>query len=197
MFEKNMNYLKNQAKNLYRDFQLEYKQGDEEYVLASRFFDINAIVEDFNIDCDDFSLMKAQHIIAKMLGLNSWKEVIDCPEDILTNRINSFNTKNPYKIIRIKVYNIDLSSYERVDEGKSGDFILKCPRLPDLVEIVETIKPTGYFLSCGGNFLEEWSKDNEHFYVNVCPKWSQIGVLVPGCMWPDNYVAIVRNTGNM
>ena len=26
--------------------------------------------------------MKAQHIIAKMLGLNSWKEVIDCPEDI-------------------------------------------------------------------------------------------------------------------
>jgi hypothetical protein len=197
MFEKNMNYLKNQAKNLYRDFQLEYKQDDEEYVLASRFFDINAIVEDFNIDCDDFSLMKAQHIIAKMLGLNSWKEVIDCPEDILTSRIGSFNTENPYKITRLKVYNLDLSNYEKIDEGKGGDYILKCPRLPELIEIIETVKPTGYFQSCGSKCLDLIDSDKEHFYVNVTPQWSQIRVAVPGYHWPDYYVAIVRNIGNM
>ena len=98
MLMKEINYLKIQAKNLYRDFQLQYMQDGDEYVYATRFFDINAIVEDFMVDLDDFSLMKAQHIIAKMLGLNSWKEVIDCPEDILTSRISSFNTENPYKL---------------------------------------------------------------------------------------------------
>ena len=197
MFMKEMNYLKIQAKNLYRDFQLEYMQDDEEYVYATRFFDINAIVEDFMIDLDDFSLMKAQHIIAKMLGFNSWKEAIDCPKDELSSRISSFNTDNPYKIKRMKVYNIDLSGYEKVDEGRGGDYILKCPRLPELVEIVETIKPTGYFQSCGNKVLDLVDTDAEHFYVNVTPHWSQIRVAVPGCKWPNAYVAIVRNIGNM
>ena len=197
MFMKEINYLKIQAKNLYRDFQLEYMQDDEEYVYATRFFDINAIVEDFMIDLDDFSLMKAQHIIAKMLGFNSWKEAIDCPKDELSSRISSFNTDNPYKIKRMKVYNIDLSGYEKVDEGIGGDYILKCPRLPELVEIVETIKPTGYFQSCGNKVLDLVDTDTEHFYVNVTPRSSQIRVAVPGCKWPNAYVAIVRNIGNM
>ncbi len=197
MFMKEINYLKIQAKNLYRDFQLEYMQDGDEYVLASRFFDINAIVEDFNIDYDDFSLMKAQHIIAKMLGLNSWKEALDCSKDELSSRITSFNTDNPYKIKRMKVYNIDLSGYEKVDEGRGGDYILKCPRLPELVEIVETIKPTGYFQSCGNKVLDLVDTDIEHFYVNVTPRWSQIRVAVPGCKWPNDYVAVVRNIGKM
>lgn len=197
MFMKEINYLKIQAKNLYRDFQLEYMQDGDEYVYATRFFDINAIVEDFMIDLDDFSLMKAQHIIAKMLGLNSWKEIIDCPKDELSSRITSFNTDNPYKIKRMKVYNIDLSGYEKVDEGRGGDYILKCPRLPELIEIVETIKPTGYFQSCGNKVLDLVDTDNEHFYVNVTPRSSQIRVAVPGYKWPNDYVAVVRNIGNM
>jgi hypothetical protein len=194
---KDINYLKGQAKNLYRDFQLEFMQDGDEYVCATRFFDINAVVEDFMIDINDFSLMKAQHIIAKMAGFNSWKDALDCDENNLVSKITSFNTSNPYKLKRIKVYNIDLSSFEKVDEGKGGDYILKCPRLPELIEIVETIKPTGYFQSCGSKCLELIDSDKEHFYVNVTPKWSQIRVAVPGCKWPDDYVAIVRNIGKM
>ena len=94
MFMKEVDYLKNQAKNLYRDFQLEYKQDGDEYVVATRFFDINAVVEDFMVDLNDFSLMKAQHIVAKMVGLSSWKEVIDCNKDELVSRVASFNASN-------------------------------------------------------------------------------------------------------
>ena len=104
MFMKEINYLKIQAKNLYRDFQLEYMQDGDEYVYATRFFDINAIVEDFMVDLDDFSLMKAQHIIAKMLGFNSWKEALDCSKEELSSRITSFNTDNPYKIKIFSTY---------------------------------------------------------------------------------------------
>ena len=46
MFMKNINYLKGQAKNLYRDFQLEYMQDGDEYVWTTRFFDINATDKD-------------------------------------------------------------------------------------------------------------------------------------------------------
>ena len=194
---KNIDFLKVQAKNLYRDFQLEYMQDSNEYTCVARFFDINAVVEDFVIDISDFSLMKAQHIIAKMIGLNCWKEVIASSDDNLANRIALFKTKNPYKLKRIKVYNIDLSKYEKIDQGKGGDYILKCPRLPEVVEIIETVKPTGYFLSCGSKVLDAIDADTEHFYVNVIPQSSQIRIAIPGYKWPEYYVAIVRNIGNM
>ena len=80
---------------------------------------------------------------------------------------------------------------------RAGDYILKCPKLPELIEIVETIKPTGYFLSCGNKLLNLIDTDTEHFYVNVTPRSSQMRVAVPGYKWPEYYVAIVRNIGNM
>ena len=93
-----------------------------------------------------------------------------------------------------KVYNLDLSGYEKIAEGKSGDYVLKCPRLAELEEIVR-LTPDAYFQSCGD--IEAYAKDTEHFYVNVLPRQSQIRVLVPGKQWPADYAVTVRNLGKM
>lgn len=65
----NISYYKLQAKNLFHDIKLDFMQDDENYIFASKFFEVNTVVTDFDVECDDFSLMKAQHVIAKMSGL--------------------------------------------------------------------------------------------------------------------------------
>ena len=50
------------------------------------FWDINAVRSAFDIDVNDFSLMKAQHVIAKIVGLNSWGELIHLSDSDLTSK---------------------------------------------------------------------------------------------------------------
>lgn len=187
----NISYYKLQAKNLFRDIKLEFEQDDEEYVVASKFFDVNAIATDFDVEFKNFSLMKAQHLIAKMTGFNSWEELINAPEDVATQRKSILEA---YQLIRKKVYKIDLSSYERITPtGLAGDYVVKCPRLPELEEII-TQKPDGMFMSCDAD-TEKFSSDTKHIYVNVCPKNSTIRVFVPGRKYPDWYAVSVKNIG--
>ena len=193
MRNKDIDYFKLQAKNLFHDIKLDFMQDEEEYICAPRFFDVNAVMNDFDADCNEFSLMKAQHLIAKIVGCASWDELINTSEAELATKKTILNTST-YKLQRQKVFNIDLSGYEKVDEGRGGDYVLKCPRLPELEEIAK-MEPNGYFQSCGDT--DAYSKDTEHFYVNVCPKWSQIRVMVPGKNWPDDYAVAVRNIGKM
>ncbi len=190
----NISYLKLQAKNLFHDIKLDFMQDDENYIFAPRFFEVNAIVTDFNVDCDDFSLMKAQHIIAKMTGFNSWDELIKASDELLEVRKNILEG---YKIIRKKIYRIDLSAYERITEvGKAGDYVVKCPRLPEFEEII-TQKPDCLFMSCpmSDTALNKLSNDTKHIYINVCPVNSTIRVLVPGKKYPDWYAVSVKNIG--
>ena len=191
----NISYLKLQAKNLFHDIKLDFMQDDENYIFNPKFFDVNAIVTDFDIDCDDFSLMKAQHVIAKMTGFASWDELIKASDEILEQRKNILET---YKIIREKIYRIDLSAYEKITPaGKAGDYLVKCPRLPEFEEII-TKKPNSMFMSCCSSSnvdVNELSNDTKHIYVDVCPINSTIRVLVPGKKYPDWYAVSVRNIG--
>lgn len=174
----NISYLKLQAKNLFHDIKLDFMQDDENYIFAPKFFDVNAVVTDFDVDCRDFSLMKAQHIIAKIAGFNSWDELIKASDDTLELRKNILET---YKIVRKKIYRIDLSAYENITPtGKAGDYLVKCPRLPEFEEIIAQ-KPDSMFMSCGEYInYDEIYADTKHIYVNVCPINSTIRVLLPG-----------------
>lgn len=190
----NLSYMKLQAKNLFHDIKLDFMQEDENYVFTPRFFDVNAVITDFDVDCNDFSLMKAQHIIAKMAGFNSWDELIKAPDEVLEVRKNILET---YKIVRQKIYRIDLSAYEKITPiGKAGDYLIKCPRLPEFEEII-TQKPNCMFMSCpmSDEKMKELSNDTKHIYVNVCPMNSTIRVLVPGKKYPDWYAVSVKNIG--
>ena len=101
---KNIDYFKLQAKNLYHDFQLDFMQEGDTYVINSRFFNVNAVVNDFDIQPEQFTLMKAQHVIALIVGMSSWKELIEAPKDVLEQKKVVLNTSD-YKLHRQKVYN--------------------------------------------------------------------------------------------
>ena len=72
-------FFKLQAKNLLKDYQTKKKSpeasiGDYEY--TPKYFDIEGIILFFDIDEEDFSLMKAQHIIANMVGFSKWANLV-------------------------------------------------------------------------------------------------------------------------
>ncbi|NNV57401.1 hypothetical protein [Limnovirga soli] len=76
-----IDYFKLQAKNLHRDFKTKTPVFDaviKDYLYAykSKYFDIEMIVSDFNIDEENFSLMNAQHIIAKIANFDSWAALL-------------------------------------------------------------------------------------------------------------------------
>ena len=76
---KPIEYLKLQAKNLHRDFKTQTSSFDQElrrnvYDYDPRFFKFDLLVNDFNINEEKFTLMNAQHIIAKLCGLEKWTD---------------------------------------------------------------------------------------------------------------------------
>lgn len=187
----NISYFKLQAKNLYRDFKLDFMNEDEAYNFSPNFFDINSIVSDFEINPDDFSLMKAQHILAKLVGFTSWDELIKASDEALEQKKSVLENLN-VKVKKSKIYHIDLSLYEKIDEGSAGDYLLKCPHSKELDEIL-TLKPNCYFMSCGGESIKKFQKDSANVYVNVCPRNSTIRVLIPEAEFPEWYAVSVKN----
>lgn len=76
-----IDYFKIQAKNLRRDFKTKILDFDKElnrfaYVYTPKYFAIDAIVHDFDIDEENFTLMNAQHIIANIIGFDKWGTLI-------------------------------------------------------------------------------------------------------------------------
>lgn len=71
-------YFKSQAKKFYKDFQTQYtKENDDIYNYKPKFWlDTDDIIVSFDIDEDDFSLMKAQHIVAYLADFDNWNELI-------------------------------------------------------------------------------------------------------------------------
>ncbi len=73
-------YLKLQAKNLHKDFKTQTSSFDPKlrrnvYEYDSRFFKIDLLVDHFNINEENFKLGNAQHVIAKLCGLDQWTDL--------------------------------------------------------------------------------------------------------------------------
>lgn len=76
-------FFKLQAKTLFRDYQTKKKSPDAaigDYEYNPKYFDIGGVILYFDLDEDDFSLMKAQHIIANMVGFSKWAELAKASE---------------------------------------------------------------------------------------------------------------------
>ncbi|MCL1916296.1 MAG: hypothetical protein FWG17_06310 [Desulfovibrionaceae bacterium] len=80
-------YFKLQAKNLFRDYKTKFIKDEKVlegrafsnhdlYGYKPKYFNIELIRTKFDMDEDNFSLMKAQHIIARMVGFNKWADMI-------------------------------------------------------------------------------------------------------------------------
>lgn len=82
---KPIDFFKLQAKNLFKDYKTQTSYFDAEfggnfYKYNPQYFDIDGIVEYFEIDEDDFTLMNAQHIIAQLVGFRKWTEMVVASE---------------------------------------------------------------------------------------------------------------------
>ncbi|MCT4552932.1 MAG: hypothetical protein N4A44_04655 [Alphaproteobacteria bacterium] len=81
MTNANIQYFKLQAKKLYKDFETKKPYFDEVasgvlYEYTPKYFDIDTVVLSYDIDEENFTLMKAQHIIACMVGFLKWDNLI-------------------------------------------------------------------------------------------------------------------------
>lgn len=107
---KPIEYLKLQAKNLHRDFKTQTSSFDPKlrrnvYEYDPKYFKIDLLIADFNITEEKFTLMNAQHIIAKLCGLDKW---ID------------FSQASPAKIeLSVKLYN----NMDRIEIRDWDDYV--------------------------------------------------------------------------
>ena len=82
---KHIPYFKLQAKNLFRDYKTKTPYVDDVFVFSSynyspKYYDIDRILVDYDYDENEFTLMKAQHLIALMCGFNKWTELLKASE---------------------------------------------------------------------------------------------------------------------
>ena len=75
-------YFKLQAKNLLKDFKTRYFNTEEGfYEYLPKFFDIKSIFQDLDLNDFEsnfsFTLMNAQHVIAKLAGFSSWNNLLN------------------------------------------------------------------------------------------------------------------------
>ena len=80
----NIELIKLQAKNFYKDFKTRYLTEEGYYDYKPQFFnDIYEIIEEWQVDVNNFSLMKAQHLLAQILGFKSWADLIHSSDEKL------------------------------------------------------------------------------------------------------------------
>ncbi|MFH6955761.1 hypothetical protein ACHRV1_00015 [Flavobacterium aquidurense] len=85
---KTIEYFKLQAKNLHKDFKtqkpyFDSSLGDNLFEYSPKFFDVDALVTDFDIDENHFTLMNAQHIIARLGGFEKWTVLLKANPEAL------------------------------------------------------------------------------------------------------------------
>ena len=108
-------YFKLQSKNLYKDFKtrkpyFDADYGRELYQYTPKYFDIDALILDFDIDEDNFTLMKAQHYIANLAGFIKWTEMLDASPSAL--KLSELLFRNMHKISVIE-WDIYISAQQR------------------------------------------------------------------------------------
>lgn len=80
-----INYFKQQAKKLFKDYKTGFQTIDYDGNVAldfrPKFFDIGRILFDFANREENLTLMNMQHLIAKMVGYSNWTELINASSE--------------------------------------------------------------------------------------------------------------------
>lgn len=127
---KTIEYFKLQAKNLHKDFKTQKPYfdpslGDNLFEYTPKFFDVDALVTDFDIDEDDFTLMNAQHLIAKLVGFIKWTEMLKASPTELELAKLLFDNQHKIRNEEWEFYILDMENENNVildDEDKLDIF---------------------------------------------------------------------------
>lgn len=97
-----LDYFKLQAKNLFKDYKTRFfNEESKRYEYKPKYFDIGRIFVDFDFpdykDDFTFTLMNAQHLIAKIVGIQNWNHLIELSkQELFTAR--SFLAISSYRL---------------------------------------------------------------------------------------------------
>lgn len=99
-----IDFFKLQSKNLHRDFKRRKPVTNEQnnawlYNYEPKYFDVLLVMIDFNLDEEKLTLMKAQHVIAKMAGFEKWTTLIKASEPDL--KIAKLLYENQHKVDKL------------------------------------------------------------------------------------------------
>lgn len=113
-----INYFKLQAKNLFKDFKTQHLVFDQEMQLDSyeytpKYFDIVGILLYHDFDEDKFTLMNAQHLIAKFAGFGKWNTMLQAAPEKLQLAKLLFDSMHK---IHAEEWDIYLSIQERENQ---------------------------------------------------------------------------------
>lgn len=125
-----INYFKLQAKNLFKDYKTQKQFFDKEigdylYEYSPKYFDVDGIVLDYDIDEDNFTLMNAQHVIANMAGFEKWTEMLKANQVNLNLAKLLFDNAHKISIDEWEQYIGDAEEMNNTvfdDEAKLGIF---------------------------------------------------------------------------
>ncbi len=135
----NIEYFKLQAKNFFKDWKTRVPVRDEVvadliiYEYTPRYYDVGGILFNLEMDEDNFSLMKAQHIIARLAGFYKWSDLLHASEEelelgkILLSVRNHFNVQewiDYLEMLRVE--------YDAELDGKSKLKVFKEIWLPNI-----------------------------------------------------------------
>ncbi|AWA31155.1 hypothetical protein HYN48_14220 [Flavobacterium magnum] len=112
-----IDYFKLQAKNLLRDFKTKTTVLDKTtnaflYEYSPRYFDVEMIIAEFGIDEDNFSLMNAQHVIAKIANFDKWASLLKATPAELELAQLLYDHQNKIDLIGWEFYIADQSTNE-------------------------------------------------------------------------------------
>ena len=115
-----IDYFKLQAKNLLRDFKTKTPVLDKTataflYEYAPKYFDIEMIISDFDIDEENFSLMNAQHVIAKIANFDKWSELLQASKAELELSKLLYDHQNKIDLVGWKFHIADAQSMNETE----------------------------------------------------------------------------------
>ncbi|WP_306567945.1 hypothetical protein [Flavobacterium lindanitolerans] len=115
-----IDYFKLQAKNLHKDFKTKTLPVDKAataflFEYFPRYFDIEMVISDFDIDEENFTLMNAQHIIAKIANFDKWASLLKAPEAELELAQLFYDHQNRIDLIGWQFYIADLQSMNEIE----------------------------------------------------------------------------------
>jgi hypothetical protein len=113
-------YFKLQAKNLLRDFKTKTPVLDKTttaslYEYTPKYFDIEMIISDFSIDEENFSLMNAQYVIAKIANFDKWSELLSASTAELELAKLLYDHQNKIDLVGWKFYIADAQSMNETE----------------------------------------------------------------------------------
>ena len=176
---RHIDFFKLQAKNLFKDFKSKsqkYFPDDAEYLVLC----------EYGYDEDNFSLMKAQHIIALMAGFSKWADLLKASESDLELAKLLFDNRDKVDIEEWKMHLASLEAFNKTTFNSEEKLItLKYLLKGDLTKQEELLFQ---FEELSTKEKIEYMKKQGSFNNN-----KEIECLHCGKRFPSNEVKVVRD----